>query len=44
MVSRSAYVAFALGRGPADPVALADTLTRLWANALRLATVPTTAA
>jgi AcrR family transcriptional regulator len=36
MVSRSAYVAFALGRGPADPVALADTLTRLWTNALRL--------
>jgi hypothetical protein len=26
------------------PAALADTLTRLWANALRLATVPTTAA
>jgi AcrR family transcriptional regulator len=36
MVSRTAYVAFALGRGPADPAALADTLTRLWINALRL--------
>lgn len=36
MVSRSAYVAFAIGRAPADPVALADTLTRLWANALRI--------
>lgn len=36
MVSRSAYVAFALGREPAGLEALADTLTRLWANALRL--------
>jgi AcrR family transcriptional regulator len=36
MVSRSAYVAFALGREPAGLEALADTLTRLWVNALRI--------
>jgi AcrR family transcriptional regulator len=40
MVSRSAYVAFALGREPAGLEALADTLTRLWANALRLTSPP----
>jgi AcrR family transcriptional regulator len=40
MVSRSAYVAFALGREPAGLEALADTLTRLWANALRLTPPP----
>jgi hypothetical protein len=40
MVSRSAYVAFALGREPAGLDALADTLTRLWANALRLTPAP----
>jgi AcrR family transcriptional regulator len=40
MVSRSAYVAFALGREPAGLEALADTLTRLWVNALRLTPDP----
>jgi AcrR family transcriptional regulator len=36
MVSRSAYVTFALGQGPADVGRLAATLTRLWVNALRI--------
>ena len=39
MMSRSAYVAFVLDRapgGPADTHRLADTLTRLWVNALRI--------
>jgi len=36
MVSRSAYVAFALGRQPVSVEQLAATLTRLWANALGL--------
>jgi len=36
MVSRSAYGAFAVGREPVDAGQLAATLTRLWANALRL--------
>jgi len=36
MVSRSAYVALAVGREPVDVGQLAATLTRLWANALRL--------
>jgi AcrR family transcriptional regulator len=36
MVSRSAYVAFALGRPPADVGQLAATVTRLWVNALRI--------
>ena len=42
MMSRSAYVAFVLGRVPggpgvpADVDRLADTLTRLWVNALRI--------
>lgn len=40
MVSRSAYAAFAIGREPAGLDALADTLTRLWANALRLTPDP----
>jgi AcrR family transcriptional regulator len=44
MVSRSAYVAFALGREPAGLQALADTLTRLWVNALRLTPDPGDAA
>ncbi len=35
MVSRTAYAAFVHGE-PWDPEALAATLTRLWANALRL--------
>lgn len=34
MVSRSAYAAFALGHSPASAGQLADTLTRLWVNAL----------
>ena len=38
MVSRSAYVAFAIGREPVDTARLAATLTRLWVNSLRLAT------
>jgi AcrR family transcriptional regulator len=38
MVSRSAYVAFAVGREPVDTARLAATLTRLWVNSLRLAT------
>ena len=39
MVSRSAYVAFVLGRAPgghADVGALAATLTRMWVSALRI--------
>ena len=36
MVSRSAYAAFAVGRQPVSVEHLAATLTRLWANALRL--------
>ena len=36
MVSRSAYVTFALGQGPSDIGPLAATLTRLWVNALRI--------
>jgi len=36
MVSRSAYVTFALGQGPADAGRLAATLTRLWVSALRI--------
>jgi len=38
MVSRSAYVAFVLEAPPADIGPLADTLTRLWVNALRIET------
>ena len=38
MVSRSAYVAFAIGSEPVDTARLAATLTRLWVNSLRLAT------
>ena len=38
MVSRSAYVAFAIGREPVDTARLAATLTRLWVNSLRLST------
>jgi AcrR family transcriptional regulator len=38
MVSRSAYVAFVLGTAPAGAEQLAATLTRLWANALRIPT------
>jgi hypothetical protein len=34
MVSRSAYAAFAVGHPPASAGQLADTLTRLWVNAL----------
>lgn len=34
MVSRSAYVAFALGRPSVSVEQLAETLTRLWVNAL----------
>jgi AcrR family transcriptional regulator len=34
MVSRSAYAAFAVGHPPASVEQLADTLTRLWVNAL----------
>ncbi len=37
MVSRSAYAAFAAGRQPVSLEHLAATLTRLWANALGLA-------
>jgi hypothetical protein len=40
MVSRSAYVAFALGHQPASVEQLAATLTHLWANALGLAAEP----
>jgi len=40
MVSRSAYVAFAVGRQPVNVGHLAATLTRLWANALGLASGP----
>ncbi len=36
MVSRSAYFAFVLDQAPADVDRLADTLTRLWVNALRI--------
>jgi len=36
MVSRSAYVAFAIGRQPVSVGELAATLTRLWAGALGL--------
>jgi AcrR family transcriptional regulator len=36
MTSRSAYVAFALGRPPTDVGRLAATVTRLWVNALRI--------
>ncbi len=36
MVSRSAYVAFVVGRDPVDTARLAATLTRLWINGLRL--------
>jgi AcrR family transcriptional regulator len=39
-VGRSAYVTFALGREPAGLEVLADTLTRLWTNALRLTPYP----
>jgi AcrR family transcriptional regulator len=38
MVSRSAYAVFVLESPPADPDALAATLTRLWVNALGLRT------
>jgi AcrR family transcriptional regulator len=43
MVSRSAYAAFVLETPPADPEALAATLTRLWVNALCIRTgrIPT---
>jgi AcrR family transcriptional regulator len=40
MVSRSAYVAFVLGRAPADIGPLAATLTRLWVGALRIPAGP----
>ncbi len=40
MVSRSAYVAFAVGRQPVSLEHLAATLTRLWANALGLTVNP----
>ena len=40
MVSRSAYVAFALGHQPASVEQLAATLTHLWANALGLVAEP----
>lgn len=40
MVSRSAYVAFAVGRQQVSVERLAATLTRLWANALGLAAPP----
>ena len=40
MVSRSAYVSFAVGREPVSVEHLAATLTRLWANALRLPAEP----
>ncbi len=36
MISRSAYVAFALGRESVDVHHLAATVTRLWLNALRI--------
>jgi hypothetical protein len=36
MISRSAYVAFVLGRAPADVGRLAATLTRMWVSALRI--------
>ncbi len=36
MISRSAYVAFVLGRAPADVGLLAATLTRMWVSALRI--------
>jgi AcrR family transcriptional regulator len=36
MVSRSAYVAFVIGRQPVDTARLAATLTRLWVSGLRL--------
>ena len=40
MVSRSAYVAFAVGGQPVSVGDLAATLTRLWANALGLTAEP----
>jgi len=40
MVSRSAYVSFAVGREPVSVEHLAATLTRLWASALRLPAEP----
>ena len=40
MVSRSAYVAFAVGRKPVDVGRLAATLTRLWVNGLRMPRPP----
>ena len=36
MTSRSAYAAFAVGRGDIDVHQLAATITRLWANGLRI--------
>jgi AcrR family transcriptional regulator len=36
MISRSAYVAFVVGRAPADVGRLAATLTRMWVSALRI--------
>jgi hypothetical protein len=36
MVSRSAYVAFVVGRKPVEVARLAATLTRLWVSGLRL--------
>jgi AcrR family transcriptional regulator len=36
MVSRTAYMTFAVGRGSVDLDRLVETMTRLWANALRI--------
>ncbi|HEX9528563.1 MAG TPA: hypothetical protein VF951_13775 [Streptosporangiaceae bacterium] len=36
MISRSAYAAFAVGRGDIDVHQLAATITRLWVNGLRI--------
>jgi len=40
MVSRSAYATFVVGRQPVSVEHLAATLTRLWANALRVPAEP----